>query len=359
MLAEQLRPARLEDIVGHKHQMDALRAQLRSVRIPHCFVLSGPTGCGKTTLARILSCMFISGEVGNGDVGVSRSTLAIPPTTPWNKFPVVHFINAASQNGIDDVRSVIDQLSYCPLPPWRAKVVVFDEAHQLTSAAQNALLTVTEDCPRHVFVLFCTTSSTKLLPALRRRAYTVGMGALSRDETRELLTRAHKRASEVACPDPDLDLDLDALSDALWERRLTNAGIVLQAAEKHFAGMSAVRAVTSITPGGEGSVEGEGSEDACSERDIHLCRAVASGNWKACCEVLRRPGGDIGDVFLIKARVLAYMRKVLLNTPPGKKAVSYARALSCVAKSANDEVSGPASLTAALALACEELRIIV
>lgn len=60
MLAEQLRPARLEDIVGHAPQMDALRAQLRSTRIPHCFVLSGPTGCGKTTLARILSYMFIT-----------------------------------------------------------------------------------------------------------------------------------------------------------------------------------------------------------------------------------------------------------------------------------------------------------
>ena len=145
VLAE-LRPTTLAALVGQDALKDTLERQLESGRLPHLFVIGGPTGSGKTTLARILARRID---------GFTQE------------------LNAANTNGVDDMRRLVESMQYKPLPPHKSRTVILDEAHQLTVPAQNVLLTEVEDAPEHVFYIFCTSNPGKLIAPLRRRAFLV------------------------------------------------------------------------------------------------------------------------------------------------------------------------------------------
>jgi len=166
MLYQQVRPKDFSDVVGNEEVIKSLQSMLAGKEEPpHAFLFSGPTGCGKTTIARILSK-----HLGCEEAGLIE-------------------LNAANTRGIDTVRNVVSEES---LPSFmsKTKVILLDESHQLTPAAQKCLLKILEDCPRRCFFILCTTNPDNLIPTIRNRCVHYTMGLLGRKKLRVVLDRA-------------------------------------------------------------------------------------------------------------------------------------------------------------------------
>jgi DNA polymerase-3 subunit gamma/tau len=165
-LTEKYRPKKLKDIVGQASAVQVLEEWVKRDEVPHALLLSGPSGTGKTTAARILR-----NELGCGDDDFQE-------------------INAASTRGIDTVREIERRMRR---KPWNGKCLVYlwDEAHMLTRRksgdAQTALLKVLEGTPSHVYFFLCTTDPNELLRTVRGRCASVEFRALSLLELRVLI----------------------------------------------------------------------------------------------------------------------------------------------------------------------------
>jgi len=164
MLYQSVRPKRLEDVFGNEMTIQAIKAYLDkpASERSRTLLLYGPTGCGKTTLARI-----IAEEVGCDSFELEE-------------------IDAANTRGIDTVRDVANRASIEPYGD--AKVFIFDESHQLTAAAQQALLKITEDCPEHCYFIFCTTDKNRLIETIRNRSTAFEVSPLGEREVAKLVT---------------------------------------------------------------------------------------------------------------------------------------------------------------------------
>lgn len=157
------RPDVVECLFGQQHLYNILTAWLQDPQnIPQNLLLAGPYGCGKTSIARMLAKKIISSE----------SDLIE--------------INAAEARGIDDVRSWSESSRFSPF--GKGKVYIIDELHQMTSAAQSALLKVIEEPPPLVYWFLCTTEPSRLLPAIRSRCSRVEVKTLNLDETKKFLS---------------------------------------------------------------------------------------------------------------------------------------------------------------------------
>lgn len=157
VLAVSQRPKFLHELLGQDKLVTSLLHQEAVGRLPHFFIIAGEIGIGKTTLARIIANGI---QLGFNSDKIDRSL-------------DIREINAANENSVDFVRKLIEIMKYRPNNACRAKVVIMDEAHQLTSPAQNALLKETEDTANHAYYIFCTSIPNKIVPALRRRAFIV------------------------------------------------------------------------------------------------------------------------------------------------------------------------------------------
>jgi DNA polymerase-3 subunit gamma/tau len=139
------RPTDLIGVKGNEDVVEALKNMLLNKEsCPHSFLLSGPTGCGKTTLARI-----IAAELGCFGSDYKE-------------------IDSADFRGIDTIREIGKQCMYKPLES-SCRVFVIDECHKMTNDAQNAFLKRLEDTPKHVYFILCTTDPSKLIPTIRGR----------------------------------------------------------------------------------------------------------------------------------------------------------------------------------------------
>lgn len=327
VLALCMRPRILDDLVGQDGITSALQTQFDTGRIPHFFIIHGPVGAGKTTLARILSLAL------QMDPSTNRLMLSDLDWSNYKKYDI-HEINAANKNGIDDVRSIVEMMRFKPMGMSRAKVVIMDEAHQLTNAAQNALITETEDVLPSVFYIFCTSAINKIIPALQRRAYMITPKPLTDDDILTLLQRA---AGVTGFKD-----DVSPLHEVLSMNSISSPGIVLQAAEKFFSGISAHESVYNC--------------ENSKVDTMAICRAVASGSWKETSVLLKNVTKN--DTVMVRNCVVGYLKTALLKNT-GSKACAFAKAIqtvSNVSMTLDDGVLFP-SLLAALCLACEHIRL--
>lgn len=320
VLSLSMRPKLLEDCVGQEEIVIGLENQFSSGRIPHFYILHGPIGSGKTTFARILAMAL---QLGPKPV----SPFAIPPETwaQYKKYDIKE-INAANQNGVDDIRSLVESVRYMPIHPSKAKVIILDEAHQLTTAAQNALLTETEDVAKHVYYIFCTSNLEKIIPALKRRAYLMNPKALTTDDIYELC----KKAAEFS----DFEGEVMPLYEALVIHSISSPGLVLQACEKFFTGISAMESVTNFATGKFDS--------------LAVCKSVAKGDWKECSKLLKDITKE--EVVMMKLSILGYLKAILMKSD-GVRAGKLARAIRILA----DENDILARFMANLYLTCEAM----
>jgi DNA polymerase-3 subunit gamma/tau len=168
-LYRKYRPGTFAEVVGQEHVTEPISQALRSGRIHHAYLFSGPRGCGKTSSARILA-RSLNCEQGPTPTpcGVCDSCVALAPMGPGS-LDVVE-IDAASHGLVDDARDLRERAYFAPVSS-QFKVYIIDEAHMITTAAFNALLKVVEEPPPHVKFIFATTEPDKVLATIRSRTF--------------------------------------------------------------------------------------------------------------------------------------------------------------------------------------------
>ncbi|MCA9700299.1 MAG: DNA polymerase III subunit gamma/tau, partial [Myxococcales bacterium] len=164
-LARKYRPQRFADMIGQEHVTRTLANAIKSDRVHHAYLLCGVRGLGKTTAARILAkCLVCEQGPTPEPCNVCEQCVAI---NQGRSVDVIE-IDGASNNSVDDIRSLRDQVNYLPQTA-RRKIYIIDEVHMLTSQAFNALLKTLEEPPAHVTFLFATTDPHKVLPTILSR----------------------------------------------------------------------------------------------------------------------------------------------------------------------------------------------
>jgi DNA polymerase-3 subunit gamma/tau len=172
-LYRRYRPETFAEVIGQDHVTGPLRQALRSGRVNHAYLFSGPRGCGKTTSARILA----------RTLNCARNTEETPIDTPCGEcsscielarggsgsLDVIE-IDAASHNGVDDARELRERATFAPARD-RYKIFILDEAHMVTPQGFNALLKLVEEPPPHVKFIFATTEPDKVIGTIRSRTH--------------------------------------------------------------------------------------------------------------------------------------------------------------------------------------------
>ena len=163
-LYRRYRPQRFGDVLGQDHISATLRNALRTGKVAHAYLFSGPRGCGKTTSARILAKALNCTDLQDGepcDVCESCQTVTSGLSMDVNE------LDAASNNGVDAMRDLVSRAALGTA--GRRKVYIVDEVHMLSTAASNALLKTLEEPPDHVVFVLATTDPQKVLPTIRSR----------------------------------------------------------------------------------------------------------------------------------------------------------------------------------------------
>src|SRR5712691_8108370 len=164
VLARKYRPSSFEDLIGQEAMVRTVSNAFETGRIPQAWILSGVRGVGKTTTARILA-RALNYELADGSVKgptVAMPTLGLHCQAIMESRHIdVIEMDAASHNGVDDVRQINDAIRYAPVSA-RTKVYILDEVHMLSTQAFNALLKTLEEPPPHAKFIFATTEIRKV-----------------------------------------------------------------------------------------------------------------------------------------------------------------------------------------------------
>lgn len=174
--ARKYRPSTFRDVVGQKTLTTTLKHAIGSHKLAHAYLFCGPRGVGKTSCARIfaktINCLNPTedGEACNE----CESCCAFNEQRSYN----IHELDAASNNSVDDIRSLIDQVRIPP-PIGKYKVFIIDEVHMLSSAAFNAFLKTLEEPPHHALFILATTEKHKVLPTILSRCQVYDFGRIT------------------------------------------------------------------------------------------------------------------------------------------------------------------------------------
>lgn len=176
-LYREWRPTRFEDVVEQEHVVRTLRYSVSTGRIAHAYLFCGTRGTGKTTMAQILSrainCLNPNEGEPCNECEICREILS------GSSVDVLE-IDAASNNSVDNVRSIRDEVIYAPTKSKR-KVYIIDEVHMLSTGAFNALLKTLEEPPEHVIFILATTEPHKLPATILSRCQRFDFRRISQD----------------------------------------------------------------------------------------------------------------------------------------------------------------------------------
>jgi DNA polymerase-3 subunit gamma/tau len=168
-LYRRYRPETFAELIGQSQVTDPLRTALRTDRVNHAYLFSGPRGCGKTTSARILARCLNCAE-GPTDTPCGKCASCIELARDGSGSLDVVEIDAASHNGVDDARDLRERAAFAPARD-RYKIFILDEAHMVTTQGFNALLKLVEEPPEHVKFIFATTEPEKVIGTIRSRTH--------------------------------------------------------------------------------------------------------------------------------------------------------------------------------------------
>lgn len=171
------RPQTFDEVAGQKQIIQTLKNAIRDDKIAHAYLFTGPRGTGKTTMAKLLAKALNCESEGNKPCDQCEACLAISE----GSFPDVIEIDAASNNGVDEVRNLIDKVKYAPIE-GKYKVYIIDEVHMMSQGAFNALLKTLEEPPAHVIFILATTEPHKVLPTILSRCQRFDFGRISKQD---------------------------------------------------------------------------------------------------------------------------------------------------------------------------------
>ena len=191
------RPTTFEEVAGQQHVVKTLRNALSTGKIAHAYLFAGPRGTGKTTMAKLLA-KALNCEDGIGcQCNACKNCVAIND----GSHPDVLELDAASNNGVDEIRELIDKVKYGTIL-GRYKVYIIDEVHMLSAGAFNALLKTLEEPPEHVIFILATTEPHKILPTILSRCQRYDFSKVQDNDIRErikvILSTEHVTYDEEA-----------------------------------------------------------------------------------------------------------------------------------------------------------------
>ncbi len=261
------RPNALTEIEGNREIVITLRGMFKKNEIPHSMLFHGPTGCGKTTLARIVA----------KELGCAENNLIE--------------IDTAQFRGIDTVRDLRKNIQYTPLGGG-IRVYIIDEVHKMTGDAQNAFLKILEDTPKHIYFILCTTDPQSLLPTIKGRCSQFQVQLLSDDDMKSLLTKI-------------AELENDSIEDEIIEQ-------ITQDSQGHPRNALQILEQVLSTPKKRRLTIAQQAAIEQSE-SIALCRALMKKQgWSEVKKILQGLKGQ--DAEGIRRVVIGYASSVLLNT---------------------------------------------
>ncbi|MGL5982650.1 MAG: DNA polymerase III subunit gamma/tau [Cetobacterium sp.] len=183
-LYRKYRPKGFDEIAGEQEIVQTLKNSLKSNRLAHAYLFTGPRGVGKTSIARLmakgLNCL--ENGITDSPCNVCENCLEI---SKGNFLDLIE-IDAASNRGIDEIRQLKEKINYSPTK-GRKKVYIIDEVHMLTKEAFNALLKTLEEPPEHVLFILATTEPDKILPTIISRCQRYDFKSVNYRDMREKL----------------------------------------------------------------------------------------------------------------------------------------------------------------------------
>ncbi|MCM1268763.1 MAG: DNA polymerase III subunit gamma/tau [Bacteroidales bacterium] len=197
-LYRKFRPSRFEEVKGQEHIVTTLQNQIKADRIGHAYLFCGTRGTGKTSIAKIFArAVNCEHPVEGSPCGECASCRAIAAGTSMN----VIEIDAASNNGVDNIREIVEEVSYSPAE-GRFKVYIIDEVHMLSIGAFNALLKTLEEPPSYVIFILATTEVHKIPITILSRCQRYDFRRITIDtiteRLRELMEKEGVQAEEKA-----------------------------------------------------------------------------------------------------------------------------------------------------------------
>ena len=277
-LYRKYRPESLDDMVGNEKTIKELENG------SHVFLMTGPAGCGKTTLARIMAKKVNAGPLS------------------------IHEINSAENRGIDTAREIMEQMRFNP-SDGDSIVWILDEMHMITSAGQNALLKALEDTPEHCYFFLCTTNPEKLIAPLKTRCSIINVVPLKDEEMIYLLKRT-ARAEKIK------------IDSEVYER-------ICEIAQGGSRKALKLLAKVLYLDSDEERLEVLKNEDSSESKEVkELCQLLMSGkaNWSSISKVLKNI--DMTEAERVRQAIMGYMGAVLLNGKSSAPIVSAMQAFS-------------------------------
>lgn len=271
-LYQKYRPKTFEDVIGNEASIAALEKALTKKNHSHVYLLSGPPGTGKTTIARIAA-----NKLGATEMDLRE-------------------INSANARGIETAREIIQSIRYNP--QGEAIVFILDEFHKWTNDAQNAILKPLEDTPESVYFFLCTTDPSKLIKAVKSRCTEIKTTVLPEEKIVNILRRVNKLEELGISKTTLLSISKKA------EGSPRNALVMLE----QISNADSDEAIEKI-------LDSKGNED--DTEVIELARALLNekNKWKDIAIILRKlkDNGKLDDVETIRYIVLGYMNSVIMN----------------------------------------------
>jgi DNA polymerase-3 subunit gamma/tau len=182
--ARKYRPQNFNTVVGQAHITTTLKNAIKNNQLAHAFLFCGPRGVGKTTCARILAkTINCENKTPDGEAcNVCNSCTSFDNGTSLN----IHELDAASNNSVDDIRSLVDQVRFAP-QAGAYKVYIVDEVHMLSSSAFNAFLKTLEEPPPYAIFILATTEKHKIIPTILSRCQIFDFKRITNHDTVEHL----------------------------------------------------------------------------------------------------------------------------------------------------------------------------
>jgi DNA polymerase-3 subunit gamma/tau len=198
--ARKYRPQLFDTVVGQSHITTTLKNAIRNNQLAHAFLFCGPRGVGKTTCARILAkTINCENQTKDGEAcNTCNSCVSFNEGISLN----IHELDAASNNSVDDIRTLVDQVRFAP-QAGKYKVYIIDEVHMLSSSAFNAFLKTLEEPPSYAIFILATTEKHKILPTILSRCQIFDFKRITINDTVEHL--------QEICGKEDIKADKAAL----------------------------------------------------------------------------------------------------------------------------------------------------